>query len=63
MGIRSLLAYSLTAFALAACHRPNADEHMSHMSAADMAVPSGAAMAAQGNQALPPSNNAAKARA
>lgn len=62
MGIRSLLACSLTAFALAACHRPNADEHMSHMSPADMAVPNGTAIAAQGNQALPPSNNAAKAR-
>src|SRR4029077_2288646 len=51
-----------TAFALAACHRPNADEHMSHMGAADMAVPNGTPVAVQGNQALPPSNNAAKTR-
>jgi carboxymethylenebutenolidase len=50
---------ALTAFA--ACHRPNADEHMAHMGAADMAAPA-AGTAGQGNAALPPSNNAASAR-
>jgi carboxymethylenebutenolidase len=49
--------------AIAACHnRPNADEHMSHMSAGDMAAPNAAASASQGNPALPPSANTAAAR-
>ena len=62
MRIRSLFASSLATIALAACHnRPNADEHMGHMSAGDMASPA-VAPAAQGNPALPPSNNAAAAR-
>jgi carboxymethylenebutenolidase len=49
--------------AIAACHnRPNADEHMSHMSAGDMAAPNAAASASQGNPALPPRANPAAAR-
>jgi carboxymethylenebutenolidase len=49
--------------AIAACHnRANTDEHMSHMSAGDVAAPNAAATTAQGNPALPPSNNAAAAR-
>src|SRR5919197_1075776 len=61
MRIRSLLASAVAAVALAACHRPNADEHISHMSGGDVAAPNAAA-AGRGNPALPPSNNAAKAR-
>jgi len=38
------------------------DEHMSHMSTGDLAAPAGTFAASQGNTALPPSNNAAKAR-
>ena len=34
-----------------------ADEHMSHMAAGDMAAPSTANSASQGNMSLPPSNN------
>ena len=60
MRIRSV-ACVLAAVSLAACHRPAADEHMAHMSAGDIAVPNAAA-AGQGNLALPPSNNTAKAR-
>jgi carboxymethylenebutenolidase len=49
--------------AIAACHnRANTDEHMSHMSAGDVAAPNAAATTAQGNPELPPSNNAAAAR-
>lgn len=62
MRIRRLLASSAILVAIAACHRPNADEHLAHMSAADMAVPNGGAAASQGNPALPPSNNTAPAR-
>ena len=62
MKMRVLLASSLVTLAVAACHRPNADEHMAHMSAADMAVPNGMAAVSQGNPALPPSNNEAQAR-
>src|SRR5690242_11363818 len=61
MRLHVLLTSSFAAVSLAACHRPNADEHMSHMGAGDMALPS-VAPAGQGNQALPPSNNAAPAR-
>src|SRR5215471_4127565 len=48
-----------------ACHRPPAmDDHMAHMSAADMAAPrTGAAVSAsQGELSLPPSANTAPAR-
>ena len=55
----ALLASSV--MALAACHRPNADEHMAHMSGGDMASPN-ATPAGQGSPTLPPSNNAAAAR-
>jgi len=62
MRIRAILGSSLAAIAITACHnRPNADEHVAHMSAGDMASPA-VAPAAQGNPALPPSNNAAAAR-
>ena len=62
MSVRRLLSCSFAAVALAACHRPSTDEHLSHMSAGDVAVPNAAARAAQGNLTLPPSNNAAAAR-
>jgi carboxymethylenebutenolidase len=61
MQIRALVASSLAIIALAACHRPNADEHVAHMSAGDVATPN-VAPAGLGNLELPPSNNAAKAR-
>jgi len=50
---------------LGACHHAaSVDDHMAHMSAADMAAPrpSAAAHGAQGIAGLPPSNNAAAAR-
>ena len=53
MSIRSLGTFSLAAFALAACHRPNADEHMSHMSPADMAVPNASVYTLSLHDALP----------
>jgi len=57
------LAGCMTVAVLAACHRSAAsDEHMSHMSAGDLAAPAGAFSSSQGSSALPPSNNAAKAR-
>ena len=61
MRTRNLLASSVAAIALMACHRTNTDEHMSHMSAGDVASPS-VAPVGQGNLALPPSNNEAKGR-
>jgi carboxymethylenebutenolidase len=64
--MRSLAAGSMTLMALvvlAACHRQAAsDEHMAHMNGADLAAPAGSFASAQSNSALPPSNNAAKAR-
>ena len=62
MKIGRLLTSSLLVVSVAACHRPNADEHMAHMSPAEMAVPNGSTAARQGNPALPPSNNEASAR-
>ena len=62
MKIGRLLTSSLLVVSVAACHRPNADEHMAHMSPAEMAVPNGSTAATQGNPALPPSNNEASAR-
>jgi len=62
MRMRVIPASCVIALSVAACHRPNADEHMSHMSGADMAVPNGIAGANQGIPALPPSNNEAAAR-
>src|SRR6476646_3447521 len=48
---------------LAACHRqPPMDEHMAHMSAADMSSRPVTASNQQGNPALPPSANQASAR-
>jgi carboxymethylenebutenolidase len=61
MRLRAILASAAAFAAVAACHRPNADEHMAHMSAGDVASPAVAA-SGQGNPALPPSNNAAAAR-
>ena len=56
MRIRAILSCSVALVAVVACHRPGAgDEHMTHMSAGDMAAPA-VAPAAQGNPALPPSN-------
>src|SRR5689334_23413219 len=62
MRMRVIPASCVIALSVAACHRPNADEHMSHMSGADMAVPNGIAGANQGIPALPPSANQAAAR-
>ena len=63
MRFRALFACSVATMAIAACHnRANTDEHMSHMSAGDVAAPNAAVSTAQGNPALPPSNNAAAAR-
>ena len=63
MRFRALFACSVATVAVAACHnRANSDEHLSHMSAGDVAAPNAAAGATQGNPALPPSNNAAAAR-
>ena len=61
MPIRRLLACSVAVTALAACHKPNVDDHMAHMSAGDVTAPS-SATAGIGNPNLPPSNNEAKAR-
>jgi carboxymethylenebutenolidase len=61
MRLRAILASAAALVAVAACHRPNADEHISHMSAGDMASPA-VTPAGQGNAALPASNNAAAAR-
>ena len=61
MRLRAILASAAALVAVAACHRPNADEHISHMSAGDMASPA-VAPAGLGNPALPASNNAAAAR-
>jgi len=61
MRLRAILASAAALVAVAACHRPNADEHISHMSAGDMASPA-VTPAGQGNPALPASNNAAAAR-
>ena len=64
--MRSLAAGCMTCMTLvvvAACHRQAAsDEHMAHMSGADLAAPAGSFASTQSNSALPPSNNAAKAR-
>ena len=63
MRFRALFACSLAIMAIAACHnRANTDEHMSHMSAGDVAAPNATASNVQGNPALPPSNNGAAAR-
>ena len=59
--MRTLVAGCLAIAALNACHRNAPDDHMTHMSAGDMAAPGAAAMG-QGSAMLPPSNNAAKAR-
>jgi len=63
MRIRVLLASALAGLAATACHRTamSSDEHMAHMSTGDLAAPSGSATAAK-DPALPPSNNAARAR-
>lgn len=64
--MRSLVAGCMTCMTfvvLAACHRQaESDEHMAHMSGADLAAPAGTFASARSNSALPPSNNAAKAR-
>jgi carboxymethylenebutenolidase len=62
MKMRRLLASSLAFVSVTACHRaPGVDEHVAHMSPADMAAPNGAA-AGLGDLTLPPSFNTAKAR-
>ena len=61
MRLRVILASAAALVAVAACHRPNTDEHMAHMSPGDMASPA-VAPAGQGSPTLPPSNNASAAR-
>src|SRR5947207_2814686 len=64
--MRTFAAACLTCMTLvvvAGCHRhAETDEHMEHMNGADLAAPAGSFAASQSNVALPPSNNAAKAR-
>src|SRR5690348_10128763 len=61
--LRVLMASCVAAGVLTACHRtPAADEHMSHMAAGDMAAPSSANGAGQGDMSLPASNMHAAAR-
>jgi carboxymethylenebutenolidase len=61
--IRSLACLTACVAALTACHRRSAtDDHIAHMSAADLAAPAGTLATAQPGAGLPPSNNAAKAR-
>jgi carboxymethylenebutenolidase len=65
MSIRSLARSALCTIGvgLAACHRqPATDDHVAHMSTGDLAAPAGTFATVQSNTALPPSNNAAKAR-
>ena len=62
-----ILTGACVAGLVSACHRPPAiDDHMAHMSAADMSAPRTAADAkasvAQGDMSLPPSANTAPAR-
>jgi len=61
--LRLLVGSCLAAAVLSACHRQSAaDDHMSHMSAADRAGPAAATSGNQGSTALPPSNSRAAAR-
>jgi len=60
--LRVLLAGCVAAGLLTACQRQSADEHMSHMSSGDVAVPAASNGTNQGNTALPASNNQAAAR-
>jgi carboxymethylenebutenolidase len=66
MRLIRLLTGVCAAGLVSACHRPPAtDDHMAHMSAADMSLPrAGAtvASASQGDLSLPPSSNTAPAR-
>ena len=59
----SRVMFTLGVISLAACHRQarTTDDHLTHMAAGDLAAPTAAARVANGD-ALPPSNNAAKAR-
>jgi len=61
--LRLLGAVCAAASVLSACHRqPPMDDHMSHMSAGDLAAPASVASTAQGDMTIPPSNNNAPAR-
>jgi carboxymethylenebutenolidase len=61
--LRAFTASCVAASFLSGCHRqPVADEHMSHMSAGDLAAPAAGAGSGQGNMALPASNIHAAAR-
>ena len=59
---RAPLALALFASACRMQQQTPADDHMSHMSAADMKAPAAAAMGSQGIAGLPASNNTAPAR-
>jgi carboxymethylenebutenolidase len=62
---RLLAGAGIVAGFVSACHRPPAiDDHMAHMSSADMSAPLSAARATsqQGDMSLPPSANTAPAR-
>jgi carboxymethylenebutenolidase len=61
--LRAFTASCVAASFLTGCHRqPVGDEHMSHMSAGDLAAPAAAGSGGQGNMALPASNIHAAAR-
>jgi carboxymethylenebutenolidase len=61
--LRAFTASCVAASFLTGCHRqPVGDEHMSHMSAGDLAAPAAAGSSGQGNMALPASNIHAAAR-
>jgi carboxymethylenebutenolidase len=61
--LRAFTASCVAVSLLSGCHRqPVADEHMSHMSAGDLAAPAAGAGSGQGNMALPASNIHAAAR-
>ncbi|MDB4878475.1 MAG: dienelactone hydrolase [Gemmatimonadetes bacterium] len=61
--LRVLAGSCVVAGVVSACHHPMpADEHMSHMSAGDLAAPSAAVGGNQGAPNLPASNNNAPAR-
>lgn len=61
--LRTTIGSLAAVAALAACaNRPPVDEHMAHMSAADIKAPAAVPSASQGTAGLPPSNNQAAAR-
>jgi carboxymethylenebutenolidase len=62
MNVRGLAVSAVAVIAIAACHKPNVDEHMAHMNPGDVAAPNASVATNIGDPSLPPSNNTAKAR-